>query len=158
MGCYFGCGTAASRCAWFWYIVLVVGSALAFTFWTVRNSDCVGQATVCAEKFNLTEAGPAETDLRAPSSGGQDAILVFCQDLFGQATLPPGGMDGLNGTGVQGRSMVADCVTCVGELSRCMTPTMPLFYAGLILALLTLLPCFFCCCCAMRPDGSTKYV
>lgn len=162
MAFYFGCGTAGSRCAWFWYVVLFAASATSLVVWSIQNGQCVRSAALCADRYNLTDVQVAPISDGLEFGTGR-AVRSFCEDIFGSAAvIPPAGAGSLTGANATvaaiNQRLVDDCETCVNQLAFCVVPTMPLLIAGIILAALTFLPCFYCCCCASSPAAAAKYV
>ena len=140
------CATGGNRCAWFWYLVLILGGVAALSFWGVKNAECVSDASICANTFNLTQTAAPSPDIDI----GTDALSAraFCEELFGSEITP---------VAPAGISPVESCITCVKQLQGCVEPTLPILYAGIALVLLTLVPCMFCCCCSNKPDPAEKY-
>lgn len=138
MGYYFGCSTGANRCAWFWYILIVAAGIASLSFWGYQNTGCINDSMTCAENAglanDLTVNNAHFVQMNSPEQ--------FCSDLFG----------GRNSTAV-----MSACLTCANQWVDCWQPTVPLLYAGVILMIASLFPCFYCCCCSSAPSSEKYY-
>jgi len=90
----------------------------------------------------LPEPSATETFTAANTANLTATLGLACEEQLG---FQPGTQD------------YSDCVTCFEDSLNCVYNQRWAALAGIILTVLTLLPCFFCCCCSSAPSDKYAY-
>lgn len=90
----------------------------------------------------LPEPSATETFTAANTANLTETVELACEEQLG---FQPGTED------------FRDCVTCFEDNLNCVYSQRWAALAGIILTVLTLLPCFFCCCCSSTPSDKYAY-
>mmetsp|Transcript_37007 Transcript_37007/g.104480 ORF Transcript_37007/g.104480 Transcript_37007/m.104480 type:complete len:152 (-) Transcript_37007:378-833(-) len=146
---YFGCSTKANQIAYIIQaILLIVGLGLMIGT-ADEFVDCMQDLEECGNRRNLTNLGPLymEAYFREPAILSDPAAA--CEQWYGGATAAQA-----NATGFA--NDVPDCAYCSTMASYCLVPYSIMFYSGLALAMLSIVPCFFFCCCSQPPEKTER--
>eukprot|EP00193_Tetraselmis_chui_P017772 CAMPEP_0177771056 /NCGR_PEP_ID=MMETSP0491_2-20121128/11323_1 /TAXON_ID=63592 /ORGANISM="Tetraselmis chuii, Strain PLY429" /LENGTH=146 /DNA_ID=CAMNT_0019288449 /DNA_START=337 /DNA_END=777 /DNA_ORIENTATION=- len=140
MGCYFGCGTNGNRFAYCAYITLLIAGAAAFAVFGVGFTKCAASVasadSPCQVLINYDPPAASEA-LTGNPNNITEVASALCEQTYEFAP---------------GTQNYTDCVDCIVTTADCVVAQRWAAFAGIILCLLTLLPCFFCCCCSSRPS------
>ena len=133
---YFGCETKANKIAYIlFFVFLIIGIGLMIG--TAEEwVDCMEDMQECALNRNLTGL-----DMQYMEAYFQDPSIFTnptqkCREWYPEGTA----------------NYVPDCVFCSTMANYCLLPYSAMFYLGVAIVVLSLVPCMFCCCFSKRPQ------
>lgn len=131
-------GACCCRFAYFlWAAFAASGIALLMATYFLSSGGIV-EADTCLYGDPLTSVGLLEgTDLlKVIEEFPWDSASV-CKALYPDAN--------------DGSSKLGACVACMDKALDDLEPSVPLFITGIVLLVLSWVPCFYCCLCASAP-------